>query len=201
MGDALIKGIGKRILVSDNKVLINKTIGKNIEIEIDFIRDIRFVKGTMSKNGSILITWQNENGQEKSEEIFFTCTYNDIAEALTLGLTNYINGTDEVLTIANKGKVGTFKQLNIEAKEASQKSIQEKREEKYRLQELDKQKIPYCPKCHSTSLTTTDKKLSVSRALVGGTIAGGAGAVLGGLSSKKVLLVCMNCGYKWKPGK
>ncbi|MGL4108314.1 hypothetical protein [Clostridium sp. LP20] len=73
--------------------------------------------------------------------------------------------------------------------------------EKEKLEDLKKQGIPYCPKCHSTSLTTKDKKLSVGRALVGGALIGGTGAVLGGLTSKKVELLCMNCGYKFKIGK
>ncbi|MDU5211472.1 MAG: hypothetical protein E6441_17610 [Clostridium sp.] len=66
---------------------------------------------------------------------------------------------------------------------------------------LQKEGIPYCPKCHSTSLTTTNKKLSVGRAAVGGALLGGTGAILGGLTSKKVELLCMNCGHKFKPGK
>lgn len=73
--------------------------------------------------------------------------------------------------------------------------------EEKKLENLRKQGIPYCPKCHSTSLTTTNKKLSVGRAAVGGALLGGTGAILGGLTSKKVELLCMNCGYKFKPGK
>ena len=36
---------------------------------------------------------------------------------------------------------------------------------------------------------------------MGGALLGGTGAVLGGLTSKKVELLCMNCGHKFKPGK
>lgn len=66
--------------------------------------------------------------------------------------------------------------------------------------------IVSCPKCGSQSITTTNKKLSASRGAVGalagsvlsvpGAIVGGA---VGGLTSKKIYNVCMNCGHKWKP--
>lgn len=73
-----------------------------------------------------------------------------------------------------------------------------KQEEKQRLNELEKQGVVYCPKCHSTSITYIDKKLSIGRALAGGAIAGDTGAILGGLSSKKGKVKCLKCGHTWK---
>lgn len=55
-----------------------------------------------------------------------------------------------------------------------------------------------CPRCKSTSITYTTKKLSLGRAAVGAAVAGPAGAVIGGLTSKKGYAVCLNCGKKWK---
>lgn len=59
-------------------------------------------------------------------------------------------------------------------------------------------KVAKCPRCRSTSISYDTKKLSIGRALVGDTIAGAPGAVLGGLSSKKGYAVCLNCGKRWK---
>lgn len=74
-----------------------------------------------------------------------------------------------------------------------------------RVQQLKKDRIPYCPKCYSTSLTYVTKKFSLGRTIVGGAIgtlinpiAGGAGAVLGGLSSSKGKVKCLNCGHTWR---
>lgn len=78
------------------------------------------------------------------------------------------------------------------------KNQQKKQYEKERLEQLKKEKIPYCPKCHSTVLTHHNKKLSVGRAVTGGVLFGGVGAVLGGLTSKKGYVKCLNCGHKWK---
>lgn len=58
--------------------------------------------------------------------------------------------------------------------------------------------IACCPKCGSTSIQATNKKLSVGRAIVGTAILPGVGTVLGGLSSKKTVCTCLNCGHKWK---
>lgn len=61
-----------------------------------------------------------------------------------------------------------------------------------------KNKVARCPKCKSTSIQYTNKKLSLGRAIVGDVVAGPASAVLGGLSSKKGYAVCLNCGKRWK---
>lgn len=66
--------------------------------------------------------------------------------------------------------------------------------------------IVSCPKCGSTSITTTNKKISIGKGVAGaavgslvnpvGTI---VGAAVGATHSKKIYNVCMNCGHKWKP--
>ena len=81
-------------------------------------------------------------------------------------------------------------------------SIQEKKlEEKARLDQMDAEGIPYCPKCKSTSLQYLDrrKKLSVGRAIVGSTF-GPAGTVIGAVTSKKHngVMKCLKCGNEWK---
>lgn len=69
-----------------------------------------------------------------------------------------------------------------------------------------KQGIVSCPKCGSTSITTTNKKVSVGKGVAGaavgslinpiGTV---VGAAVGATHSKKIYNVCMNCGHRWKP--
>ena len=79
-----------------------------------------------------------------------------------------------------------------------------KKEAKKELEELKKGNIPYCPKCFSKSISFAQTRgVSVGKAIVGNALLGAPGAVLGGLSSKKVKgkNVCMNCGHTWKPTK
>lgn len=59
-------------------------------------------------------------------------------------------------------------------------------------------KTPHCPKCRSTQITYGGNRISLGRAVVGGAVAGPAGATLGGLTGKKGYAVCLNCGKRWK---
>ncbi|MFR5644247.1 hypothetical protein [Clostridium paraputrificum] len=201
MDEILIKSVGKKVIVSANEIIIKKTIGKDIEIPLKNVNDISYTEGMSNKAGFLYIYFINGNEEVKKEEIPFNYVYNDIVEEVVRGILNHLKNPDEVLVIEQKEKVGLFKQVNKEAKKQSIEKAEQKKEEKERLLKLQKEGIPYCPKCHSTSLTTTNKKLSVGRAAVGGALLGGTGAILGGLTSKKVELLCMNCGHKFKPGK
>lgn len=55
-----------------------------------------------------------------------------------------------------------------------------------------------CPKCGSTSIITTNKKLSVKRAVVGTMLLNPIGGAVGAVTSKKMFNVCQKCGHKWK---
>lgn len=88
-------------------------------------------------------------------------------------------------------------EINEKPKELSKRQA-EKKYQKDRIEQLKRDKIPYCPKCKSTSLTYQNKKLSIGRAFVGSFIGGDNGAILGGLSSKKGYVKCLNCGHQWK---
>ena len=39
------------------------------------------------------------------------------------------------------------------------------------------------------------------KVVTGGVLFGGVGAVVGGVTSKKLFNVCQCCGYRWQPGK
>lgn len=70
--------------------------------------------------------------------------------------------------------------------------------EKRKISEYESERVAYCPKCLSTNVQYTEKRLSIGRAIVGNAVAGPTGAILGGLSSKKGYAVCLNCGNRWK---
>lgn len=81
-------------------------------------------------------------------------------------------------------------------KQESKKAEKEYQEE--RLEQLKRDHVPFCPKCKSTQLTFVNKKLSIGRAILGGAAFGETGAILGGLTSKKGKVKCLNCGHTWK---
>lgn len=201
MVDILIKSVGKKVIINPNGIIISKTIGKDLEIPLRNINDISYIEGVSNKAGFLYINFINSNGELKKEDIVFNYVYNDIVDEVVKGISNYLKNPDNPLVIKQKEKVGFFNQINKEAKKNVITKVEQDKEEKERLLKLQKEGVPYCPKCKSTSLTTTNKKLSLGRAAVGGVLLGGTGAVLGGLTSKKVELLCMNCGHKFKLGK
>lgn len=94
-------------------------------------------------------------------------------------------------------------------KEDFQRQMKEQEEkkqyEKERLDQLKRDKIPYCPKCHSTNITFVKKGVSLGRSVIGGAIGSvvpgvgtAAGALLGGLTGGKGKVKCLNCGKEWK---
>ena len=78
----------------------------------------------------------------------------------------------------------------------------EKREkrtaEKARIAENKRNKIPMCPKCKSTSIQPDNGKFHLGRAIVGDTLLGSGGSVMGLTHGKKVSMICLNCGHRWK---
>jgi hypothetical protein len=58
-----------------------------------------------------------------------------------------------------------------------------------------------CPKCSSTQIIANKKGFDVGRAVVGGFLTLGIGAVAGLWGSNDLRLNCLNCGHRWKPKK
>ena len=58
-----------------------------------------------------------------------------------------------------------------------------------------------CPKCGSTQLYTDKKGFSAGKAVGGAILTGGIGLLAGFHGSKKVIITCLSCGNKFKPGE
>ena len=58
--------------------------------------------------------------------------------------------------------------------------------EKERVAQMDKDMVAYCPKCHSTSISANRRGWKLMTGLLG---------------SSNVVVTCLNCGHKFKPGK
>ena len=59
----------------------------------------------------------------------------------------------------------------------------------------------YCPKCDSDKLTANAKGFSAGKAIVGGVLTGGVGLLAGFHGKGKVIITCLACGNKFKPGE
>lgn len=58
-----------------------------------------------------------------------------------------------------------------------------------------------CPKCNSNQLTANKKGFSGTKAVGGALLTGGIGLLAGTLGSNKVVITCLACGHKFKPGQ
>lgn len=178
------------ITVDDSEIAFEEKKGSSGKIRISDLERFEVTMGTFTEYGVLTL-------EANSEEIkiHFVSNYNKDMKKLQerLGFQN-INEPKTVKKEKEKNPRKTIAEMEAEMPE----SWKAKQAEEARVDQLKKDKIPFCPKCHSTSITYQDKKLSIGRAVVGGAIAGGAGAVLGGLTSKKGKIKCLNCGHEWK---
>ena len=60
--------------------------------------------------------------------------------------------------------------------------------------------MPECPKCGSSNISAQKKGFSVKKALVGRLLFGKVGLLAGAVDSDKIRLICLDCGYEFKPG-
>jgi len=61
-------------------------------------------------------------------------------------------------------------------------------------------KIISCPKCGSTQISANKNGFSGKKALLGDIIAGPVGLLAGTFGSSKVVITCLACGHRFKPG-
>ncbi len=58
-----------------------------------------------------------------------------------------------------------------------------------------------CPRCGSTSITAHKKGFGLAKGAAGVFTFGAYGVLAAGIGKNKVLITCLNCGKKFKPGK
>ena len=89
--------------------------------------------------------------------------------------------------------------LRLQQQELEEKKKQNRlQEEQLRLQEKQYKKMAKCPRCGSTSLSTHKKGYGIGKGIVGAAVAGPLGLMAGNIGSGKVMVTCLNCGYKFK---
>ncbi|MBU3205569.1 hypothetical protein KPL33_01070 [Clostridium algidicarnis] len=173
------------LYIMTNGILGDVILGKKIYIRFESVNEATAVGENLtldfSENGiDNQIVFRIKNSNELNK------VYNSIRQYCNLGYR-------EIENIEN----------NIPQKSKRQ-------EEKERLKQFKKDHVPYCPKCHSTSIHYIEKRkrLSMGRTIVGGTVGSlvnplgtAAGAMMGGLTSNKMKkgeVKCLNCGHTWK---
>jgi len=85
-------------------------------------------------------------------------------------------------------------------KKTKENTKQKRKIEIQKRAELNKQGIPYCPRCLSTNITANKKGYGLGKGVTGVIIAGPVGLLAGGIGKNKVECTCLKCGYKFKAG-
>ncbi|MBM7835963.1 PH domain-containing protein [Clostridium sardiniense] len=190
-------------------IFIRKKINKEIEKKIFFLDDLDKV---IVKKGMVMskvdMELDNENILiENISNIFLNTFLKYIKKEYISKKEDEINKKNELEKEKQKEfkkimdsnpEVTSKRDIEIKVEPKLSKRQEEKQYQKDRLKQLKREHVPYCPKCKSTSLTYQNKKLSVGRAVAGGFIMGPVGAAVGGMTSKKGYVKCLNCGHKWK---
>lgn len=81
------------------------------------------------------------------------------------------------------------------------KASRQKRQVKERKQQAAAEGVACCPRCGSTSLSLNKKGFGGGKATAGMLAVGLGGAVAGTYGMNNMKITCLNCGYKYKPGK
>ena len=63
------------------------------------------------------------------------------------------------------------------------------------------EQILCCPKCESSQITANKKGFSGTKAVAGAILTGGIGLLAGTLGSNKIILTCLACGHRFRPGE
>lgn len=94
--------------------------------------------------------------------------------------------------------------LRNRALEVQRKELLEMQRENLEIQkkQLIEQELRYasmakCPRCGSTSISGNKKGFSASKAFAGAMLMGEIGVLAGSIGSNKVVVNCLNCGYKF----
>lgn len=171
---------------TDKQIVITSLLKKKTIISVSDITELKFCKATFAVLGFLTICTKNGNG-------CLVRTENDAASDANSVLFNKPLNTkfEEIADSLSH-------QLNVPLSLLDNSYKAEAKYQYEREQELKRNHVAYCPKCKSENVTYVNKKLSIGRAVAGAVLAGDAGAILGGQSSKKGYCKCLNCGNTWK---
>lgn len=183
--EILIKGILKKAVITDDKVKVGR-----LEIKNDEITEIKYQMATTWIQGFITFC-TNVGGQSVKKLEDTSLDKNSIQF--------YKKRNEEVEKVLEYFK----DKVILTDIQQSQKNAKEnlKQKEKQKEKELKESGKLYCPKCLSTQIQAGEKGFRTGKAIAGRLIAGPIGLLAGNFGSKKVELICLECGHRWEPKK
>lgn len=175
--------------------------GVAMPIVFGFIKLNRFIKTKFARSKSASESSIQSNSRQKFQERNFNSVnqsnFKDLPGSSPELLSQTHNLPKEPSFFERLRKQVEEKQRVKAEKKAIEKAYQEER-----LKQLKRDKIPYCPRCKSTSLSAQKKGFGIGKAVIGASLTGSAlGLVGGNIGSRKINVTCLNCGKRFKAGK
>lgn len=210
--DEINKGSNGNLFVMNNGIYYDIVLGQKIfldfkELKNIAIEDSKLVLYTVAER--LVFKSSNINALVKMQNLVASIIGSDIADKnivkkefkeQKIEAKEQKQKESERATVSNyrgnsANKKSFFGRMVEQGNANLEKKQEEKQYQKDRIKQLERDHIPYCPKCKSTNITylSNRKRLSLGRTVVGGTIGGvltgglgvAAGATMGGLSSNK----------------
>ena len=182
------------------------------EIPLSDITEVQFAAVTFNENGFIHFTTPANhatvirNAQEADKDAFsavFNMRSKELIE-VAKQLADYCTAKADIKNYKQIRAVQKQRQADLQ-KEVAQSWHElkvavapERAAAEDRKKANKAQAVACCPKCGSTSIQPDNGKFHLGRAIVGETLLGSGGAVMGLTHGKKVPMICLNCGHRWK---
>ena len=205
---SISKWEAQQILPETSKiVLISKIFNVSIDqllrddLEIEGLKEIETLETESSSIVPLEVMFCTKCGKENKAESRF-CGY------CGNPFTSFIAEKDENSKMTKEDMDLAYYKANLQMQQ-QELLLREQELEQIRLQTEQQQQLiaeqqrqydsmMKCPRCGSTSLSGNKKGYGIGKGLVGAAMLGPLGLVAGNIGSKKVLITCMKCGYKFK---
>lgn len=201
---ALSWGFGK-----DNQIDLNQTIS---DLKVDSRDGNTVIFLCVLDDGRSFTAQCDTKTYDKLEKVFEvkTATQNNPVPVSQMASSSTPSDPNaaEVAKIAAKNERKEFRKAQETAALAEMREKENRKKadklatqqaEKDRLEQYDKEGVPYCPKCHSISLSANKKGFGGGKALAGALLtANPLGLLAGTIGKNNIEVTCLKCGHKFK---
>ena len=143
----------------------------------------------------------HSNNGKKIDSVKELCARTGVGIVEGKAIIDKVASESKVTASNDTRPLGFWAKAQLKAIENEKQKQAEKNAEKERITQMDKDGVPYCPKCKSASLSANKKGFGVGKAVAGAMLTGGLGLMAGNINAKKVRLTCMKCGHQFWAGK
>lgn len=164
------------------------------DLDIEGLKDVKIVEAEASSIVPLEVMFCTKCGKENSADSKF-CGY------CGNPFTSFIAEKNENSKMTKEDMDLAYYKASLQIQQ-QELLIREQELEEARRQTVQQQKqyddMMKCPRCGSTSLSGNKKGYGIGKGVIGAAMFGPLGLMAGNIGSKKVIVTCMKCGYKFR---